>query len=66
MATMQKTGDAEITHLVEAAFKAIEEMEGWDEMEVELSDQYEPVRIDLSLGIKVLRDALNAMGAKDD
>jgi len=52
--------------LVKAAFRAIQEMEAWDEMEVELHDRYYPIRIDLSMGIKVLRDALNAMGAKDE
>lgn len=66
MAKAQKTSDAEITQLVRAAFRAIQEMEEWDEIEVELSDQYEPVRIDLSLGIKVLRDALTAMRAQDE
>lgn len=52
--------------LVKAAFRAIQEMEEYDEMEVELSDRYYPIRIDLSMGIKVLKDALNAMGAKDE
>jgi hypothetical protein len=52
--------------LVKAAFRAIQEMEAWDEMEVELHDRYYPIRIDLSMGIKVLKDALNAMGAKDE
>ena len=52
--------------LVKAAFRAIQEMEEYDEMEVELSDRYYPIRIDLSMGIKVLKDALKAMGAEDE
>lgn len=55
-----------VSALVKAAFRAIQEMEEYDEMEVELSDQYFPIQIDLSMGIKVLKDALNAMGAKDE
>jgi len=55
-----------VSALVKAAFRAIQEMEEYDEMEVELSDRYYPIRIDLSMGIKVLKDALNAMGAKDE
>lgn len=56
----------DVKALVKAAYRAIQEMEEYDEMEVELSDQYFPIQIDLSMGIKVLRDALNAMGAEDE
>ena len=55
----------DVKSLVKAAYRAIQEMEEYDEMEVELSDQYFPIQIDLSMGIKVLRDALKAMGAED-
>ena len=56
----------DVKALVKAAYRAIQEMEEYDEMEVELSDQYFPIQIDLSMGIKVLRDALKAMGAEDE
>lgn len=56
----------DVKALVKAAYRAIQEMEEYDEMEVELSDQYFPIQIDLSMGIKVLRDALNAMGAENE
>lgn len=55
-----------VSALVKAAFRAIQEMEEYDEMEVELSDRYFPIQIDLSMGIKVLKDALKAMGAEDE
>ena len=55
----------DVKALVKAAYRAIQEMEEYDEMEVELSDQYFPIQIDLSMGIKVLRDALKALGAED-
>ena len=56
----------DVKALVKAAYRAIQEMEEYDEMEVELSDQYFPIQIDLSMGIKVLRDALKALGAEDE